>query len=159
MFGHVYALQKPEYAREVTETSAKAWVLVLLTAAGANPESSVAEQLWRELAARFGDVKFCQMRADLCIEGYPERNTPTVLVYRDGDIRRQLVTLREMQGPKTTVADFEQFLVELGAVKDSDARLQRKNFNDGVANTNGRSLRAGGKTNTAQNEDDDSDWD
>jgi hypothetical protein len=57
--------------------------------------------IWRELAQRFGDVKFCQMRADLCIEGYPDKNTPTVLVYKDGDIKKQLVTLRELRGTQT----------------------------------------------------------
>lgn len=39
----------------------------------------------------------------MCIEGYPERNTPTILVYRNGEIMRQLITLREMKGPRTTV--------------------------------------------------------
>lgn len=37
----------------------------------------------------------------MCIEGYPERNTPTILVYKDTEIRRQLVTLRELKGPRT----------------------------------------------------------
>jgi hypothetical protein len=50
---------------------------------------------------KYGDIKFCEMRADLCIEGYPERNTPTILVYKDQDIKRQVITLREFQGPKT----------------------------------------------------------
>jgi hypothetical protein len=58
---------------------------------------------WRELAKRFGDVKFCQMRADLCIEGYPDKNTPTVLIYKDGDIKRQIVTLMQLSGPRTSV--------------------------------------------------------
>jgi hypothetical protein len=57
--------------------------------------------IWRELATRFGDVKFCQIRADLCIEGYPDKNTPTVLIYKDGDIKKQLVTLRELGGVRT----------------------------------------------------------
>jgi hypothetical protein len=60
-------------------------------------------EIWRDLAARFGDVKFCQMRAELCIEGYPDRNTPTVLIYRDDDIRRQIVTLKELNGVQTKV--------------------------------------------------------
>ena len=37
----------------------------------------------------------------MCIEGYPERNTPTILVYKDGDIKRQIVTLRELSGELT----------------------------------------------------------
>lgn len=53
----------------------------------------------------------------MCIEGYPERNTPTVLVYKDGEIRRQLVTLKELGGVRTKLeGEFLSllFLLELG---------------------------------------------
>lgn len=104
MFNQVYHLQKPDYSKDVTEASQKAYVFVLLTSSqGTNTESRILIEIWRELAKRFGDVKFCQMRADLCIEGYPEKNTPTVLVYKDGDIKKQLVTLRELRGAQTKV--------------------------------------------------------
>lgn len=56
------------------------------------------------MASKFGDIKFCEIRADMCIENYPERNTPTILVYRNGDIKRQIVTLRELRGDKTGVS-------------------------------------------------------
>jgi hypothetical protein len=103
VYNQVYPVQKPDYAREVTEESEKAFVFVLLTSSqGTNVESRALVEIWRDLASRFGDIKFCQIRADLCIEGYPERNTPTVLVYRNGDIKRQIVTLRELNGPRTT---------------------------------------------------------
>jgi hypothetical protein len=102
VYNQVYHIQKPDYSRDVTEASKSAWVLVLLTSSsGTNTESRILIEIWRELAQRFGDVKFCQMRADLCIEGYPDRNTPTVLVYREGDIRRQIVTLGEFGGVRT----------------------------------------------------------
>ncbi|KAI5291546.1 hypothetical protein KEM52_000135, partial [Ascosphaera acerosa] len=98
----VYPIQKPDYAREVTEASAQYFVLVNLTSSlSNNVESSLLDNLWRQLAAKYGDVKFCQIRADLCIEGYPERNCPTILVYRDGDIKKQIVTLRNFRGVKT----------------------------------------------------------
>jgi hypothetical protein len=68
-----------------------------------NVESRVLVDIWRSLASKFGHVKFCQIRADLCIEGYPDRNTPTILVYRNGDIKRQVVTLAELKGTQTKV--------------------------------------------------------
>jgi hypothetical protein len=102
IYNQVYHLQKPDYSRDVTEASQKAYILVLLTSSeGTNVESRVLIEIWRELAQKFGDVKFCQMRANLCIEGYPDKNTPTVLVYKDGDIKRQIVTLRELAGVRT----------------------------------------------------------
>ncbi len=104
VFNQVYPLQKPDYSKDVTEASSKAFVLVHLTSSlGTNVESRLMTELWREMARKFGDIKFCEIRADMCIEGYPERNTPTILVYRDGDIKKQVVTLRELRGEQTTI--------------------------------------------------------
>ncbi|RJE20713.1 phosducin family [Aspergillus sclerotialis] len=126
-YNQVYPLQKPDYAREVTDASNETFVLVNLTSSLAgNVESRVLSELWRQLAPKFGDIKFCEIRADLCIEGYPERNMPTILVYRDGEIRRQVITLRDLRGVKTGIQDIEKMLVDLGAIKESDVRLKRK---------------------------------
>ena len=104
VFNQVYPLQKPDYSKDVTEASNKAFVLVHLTSSlGTNIQSRLLTELWREMARKFGDIKFCEMGADMCIEGYPERNTPTILVYRNGDIKKQVVTLKELGGEQTTV--------------------------------------------------------
>ncbi|KAJ6131568.1 hypothetical protein N7523_001274 [Penicillium sp. IBT 18751x] len=126
LFNQVYPLQKVDYAREVTEASNNAFVLVNLTSQGANVESRVLTELWRQLAAKFGDIKFCEIRADMCIENYPEKNTPTILVYKDTEIRRQLVTLRELNGPRTKLPDLEKLLIEIGALKEDDVRLKKR---------------------------------
>jgi hypothetical protein len=111
VYNQVYHLQKPDYARDVTEASSKSYVFVLLTSSqGTNTESRIMIEIWRELARRFGDVKFCQMRADLCIEGYPDRNTPTILVYKDQDIKKQIVTLKELNGVRTTIGGMRPWL-------------------------------------------------
>jgi len=159
VYNSVYPLQKPDFTREVTEESAKAFVFVLLTSSqGTNTESAVLVQIWRELAKRFGDVKFGQMRADLCIEGYPDRNTPTVLVYKDGEIRKQLVTLRELRGVRTTVEDLEKVLVEVGAVKRGDVRLEKRSEEEGKGNVERGGIWAGKRNVTMEDEADD-DWD
>lgn len=103
VFNQVYPLQKPDYSRDVTEASRAAFVLVHLTSSlGTNVESQLLTELWRVLAGKFGDIKFCEMRGDMCIEGYPDKNTPTILIYRDGDIKRQIITLRELAGSNTS---------------------------------------------------------
>lgn len=157
VYNQVYHLQKPDYSRDVTEASQKSYIFVLLTSStGTNTESRVAMESWTLLAQKFGDVKFCQMRADLCIEGYPDKNTPTVLVYKDGDIKKQIVTLRELNGLRTKVEDWEKVLVDLGAVKIGDSRLSKRpgQEEEGEKTTGIRQ----GKT-MAQANDDDSDWD
>ena len=154
----VYPLQKPDYSRDVTEISHKSFVLVLLTSSlGTNTESALLISLWHELATKFGDIKFCQIRANLCIEGYPERNTPTVLVYKDGDIKKQIVTLKELNGVQTTVEDFEKVLVGVGAVKQNDTRLRKRSETHDEAVNGG--IRNGRNAAATTDEDEDSDWD
>ncbi|WEW60557.1 Proteolipid protein 2 [Emydomyces testavorans] len=122
----VYPLQKPDYSREVTEASSQYFVLVNLTSMNTNVESWILSDIWRQLAEKYGDIKFCEMRANMCIEGYPEKNTPTILIYKDGDIKKQIVTLGELNGPKTRVEDIEQVLVSLGALNENDSRLKKR---------------------------------
>ncbi|EAS36459.1 phosducin family protein [Coccidioides immitis RS] len=123
----VYPLQKPDYSREVTEASSQYFVLVNLTSStSTNVESRILTEIWRQLAEKYGDIKFCEMRASMCIAGYPEKNTPTILIYRDGDIKKQIVTLRELNGLKTRVQDIERVLVSLGAIQENDSRLKKK---------------------------------
>lgn len=105
IFNQVYGLQKADYARDVTEVSKTAFVLVHLhSSLGTNIESRLLTELWRQLALKYGDIKFCEIKADLCIEGYPERNTPTILIYKDGDIKKQIITLQGLGGERTALA-------------------------------------------------------
>lgn len=159
-YGSVYPLQKVDFKREVTEASNEAYVFVFLSSAtDSNVESRVLGEIWRELAQKYGDVKFCQIRAQMCIEGYPEKNCPTVLVYKDGDIRRQLVTLGELGGVRTQTKDMERVLVQVGAVKEGDSRLRRRDDDDDEDNNvnDHRGLQNGSRKSTV--EDDDDDWD
>lgn len=178
--GSVYPLAKPEYNREVTEASkadspdgvagAGVPVLVHLTSSvGTNIESRVLSELWRMAAAEYGEVKFCEMRAQQAIEGYPERNCPTILVYRNGDIVKQVVTLAMLKGVKTNMQDVDALLVEVGAVPDTDMRVlkRRRAAEDaederlaGTGTGTGTStIRTGYGGRPADDGDDDDDWD
>lgn len=155
IYNQVFPVQKPDYSREVTEASTRSFVLVLLTSSsGTNVESQLLIELWRELAKKFGDIKFCQMQANLCIEGYPDRNTPTVLIYKDQEIKKQIVTLQDLNGASTAIEDVEKVLLGLGAVQHNDSRLRRKPADDEDRRTNGRLRQT-----QRPDEDDDSDWD
>ncbi|KAK5164281.1 Proteolipid protein 2 [Saxophila tyrrhenica] len=158
VYNQVYPLAKPDWTKEVTDASHKAFIFVLLTAS--NTPSRLLEGVWRDLARKWGDVKFCQMRGDLCIEGYPERNCPTVLVYKDGDVRKTVVGLGELGEEKVGVSNIEGVMIELGVVKREDARLKRKGEGDSgeVGDGERRGLRQGG-VGRGLGDDEDSDWD
>ncbi|KAF2769049.1 thioredoxin-like protein [Teratosphaeria nubilosa] len=157
VYNQVYPIQKPEYSKQVTEESKKAFVLVLLTSSsGTNIESQRLIEIWRELAKKYGDIKFCQMQADLCIEGYPDRNTPTVLIYNDEQIKKQLVTLKELNGAKTGVEDLEKVLLGVGAIKHGDKRLAANRHEHDEQPQ--RSIRQSERS-KGMDADEDSDWD
>jgi len=173
IYNQVFPLQKPDYSRDVTETSKKSFVLVHLTSSlGNNVESRILTELWREMARKFGEVKFCEMRADLCIEGYPEKNTPTILFYRNGDIMKQVVTLRELGSTHISLrglsisasntrrhsahtvvdTDLEKLLVSVDAIKANDHRRSRS---EEVGDTSTET----GIRSSARHTDNDDDWD
>lgn len=160
LYGQVYPLQKVDYSRDVTEASSKTFVSVLMTALPGsshtvNLESNILSNHVQTLAQKYPDLKFCRIRADMCVEGYPEKNCPTLLIYRNGDIKRQLITLQQLRGTDTKFEDVERVLVEIGAIKEGDSRLRREHSDEDL-HSSGRKLR---QTAKKQNEDEDDDWD
>lgn len=164
--GSVYPVSKPEYQREVTDASSNGPVLVNLTSSmGTNIESRVLSELWREAAKEYGEIKFCQIRADQAIANYPDRNCPSILVYKDGDIVKQIVTLATMGGVRTDMKRIDDLLVDVGAVPDSDMRVvkRRREAEDAAdGHLLGKNIKEAGAASglrACDDDDDDDDWD
>ena len=159
--GAVYPITKPEYSREVTEASEHGPVLVnLISSPSSNVESRVLSQLWRQAATEYGDVKFCEMRASQAIEGYPEKNCPTILVYNKGDIVKQVVTLMTVGGVKMSMLDLDRILVEVGAVPDNDLRvLKRRREAEDAEEEKHMSKGIKSSTDRSKDDADDDEWD
>ncbi len=160
--GSVYPISKPDYQREVTEASKNGPVFVNLTSSmGTNVESRVLSELWRQAAREYGDIKFCEIRANQAIENYPDRNCPTILVYKNGDIAKQVVTLMTIGGVRTNMQQIDNLLVEVGAVPDSDMRVVKRRQAAEDAEEErlaGKSIKTGTAGRSRDDEDDD-DWD
>lgn len=86
-------------------------------------QSRILAHIFETEAPKFPEIKFVEIPANRAIENYPEDNSPTLLVYYNGDVVKNLVTLLELGGSKTTVADFEDLMVRVGAVPEKDGRL------------------------------------
>ena len=166
--GSVYPLSKPDYSREVTEASQAGPVFVNLTSSQGhtNVESRVLSDLWRQAAAEYGDIKFCEMRADKAIENYPERNCPTILVYSKGDIVKQIVTLATVGGVRMSMLDIDKLLVEVGAVPDNDMRVvkRRQQAEDAEeerrqGGSSSRGVKSSSDRRRGGDDDGDDDWD
>ncbi|KAH8662231.1 thioredoxin-like protein [Xylariales sp. PMI_506] len=159
--GSVYPLSKPEYQREVTEASSKGPVFVNLTSSmGTNVESRVLSDLWRQAAREYGDVKFCEIQANKAIENYPDRNCPTILVYKNGDIVKQIVTLMTVGGVRMSMLELDNLLVEVGAVGEKDIRVLKRRRDAEDAKEEqlmGKGIKTGNLRHATV--DDDDDWD
>lgn len=160
--GSVYPISKPDYQREVTEASKNGPVFVNLTSSmGTNVESRVLSELWRQAAREYGDIKFCEIRANQAVENYPDRNCPTILVYKNGDIAKQVVTLMTIGGVRTNMQQIDNLLLEVGAVPDSDMRVVKRRQAAEDAEEErlaGKSIKTGTAGRSRDDEDDD-DWD
>lgn len=122
-FGSVQHVTKPEYADEVTKASDSCFVLLHMLLQLA-VQSRLLGLLMVTLARKFPEIKFCEIPANRCVENYPELNCPTLIIYHKQQIAKQYVTLTQLGGSDCNVKDIEKVLVEVGAVKDADERLE-----------------------------------
>jgi len=160
LFGTVYPVAKPDYSREITEQSKKGPVLVNLTSGlGTNVESRVLTELWRQAAVEYGEIKFCEMRGDQAIEGYPDKNCPTILIYNNGDMLKQFVTLALVGGVKMNMRNLDVLLVETGILRDNDLRVQKRRKQDDGEEDTPKTTGIRGTTARNAHVDDDDDWD
>jgi hypothetical protein len=56
-----------------------------------------------ELASLYPSSKFVSIPSTHCIENYPDKNVPTMLVYRAGKMTGQIVGLSAMGGLNATL--------------------------------------------------------
>lgn len=96
-FGRIYPLSRCDFVREVTDDSKQSWVVVFLFQDHIT-DSKILGNVLTRFAAKVKYVKFMSIRADACIENYPERNVPTLLLYHNGEMQSQIVTLAELGG-------------------------------------------------------------
>ncbi|WOO80925.1 Viral IAP-associated factor [Vanrija pseudolonga] len=147
------------------------------------PLSQHLRPLLAQLAAAHPETKFLSIPATMCIPNYPDKNVPTLLIYRNGDMVGNLIAGAGMNGLKTTVRELEALLIRYTAIDKPSAALRsaaRANDSDdsdldsdggdvGTVNARSGGIRSGGGLGTAsgggraarrgQDSDDDSDFD
>ena len=45
----------------------------------------------QSLASKFPETKFLRSISSLCIPNYPDKNLPTIFIYKEGDMKKQWV--------------------------------------------------------------------
>lgn len=138
-FGDVIHISKPEYNKEVTlaskgQTTATEttivekdnadaiYVFVHLSSQG-KLQSRILDHIFQKMAPKYSEIKFVEITGNRAIENYPDDNCPTLLIYHNGDVLKNMITLLELGGNNTTIKEFEALMVRVGALKESDDRL------------------------------------
>ncbi len=96
-FGDVTEIIKEEWIREVTEASKNSWVVVHLYQDSVI-ECRLLEEALLNVSKRFKYIKFLKIKSNQAIENWPERNLPSLFIYHDGEMKVQLITLKELGG-------------------------------------------------------------
>lgn len=60
------------------------------------------EECLTELAKKYPQSKFVKIISTECIPNYPDKNVPTVLIYKDTQCLQHLIGLAPFGGPRTT---------------------------------------------------------
>jgi len=136
-FGSVLPIGREEYTREITEASkadidvggqdeqdegefkGKGTGVVCFLWKDSVPESQLLGKHLDKLAAAYPSTKFVSIRGDMCIANYPDKNIPTLLLYRRGNLIKQLIGLGKdvgLKGMQTSVLDVEALLTIFDAV-------------------------------------------
>eukprot|EP01116_Phalansterium_solitarium_P011059 TRINITY_DN26669_c0_g1_i1.p1 TRINITY_DN26669_c0_g1~~TRINITY_DN26669_c0_g1_i1.p1 ORF type:complete len:240 (+),score=79.37 TRINITY_DN26669_c0_g1_i1:142-861(+) len=115
-FGELIHINETEYKKEVSEADPELFVVVFLFKPSM-PACQLMEKHLRTVAAKFAAVKFVKIRSEEAIANYPDRNLPTVLVYKSSQPLVNWIGLSPFGGEAMTADDLEWNLAQLGAVK------------------------------------------
>jgi thiol-disulfide isomerase/thioredoxin len=133
IYGRVVQISKPDYQKEVTDASKDVWVIVHLFQSHV-PDSKLLGAILDRLAAKYRAVKFLKIVADMCIPNYPDRNVPTLLIYGEGDLKKQIVGLSQFGGRSCNIENVEMVLKAIGALPklvnaDEEEEEEKSRFN------------------------------
>lgn len=124
-FGSVEPLVRADFVREVSDGSKDdQWVVVHLHQSYVETSNKLGALLNR-LAPKHKATKFMSIKADHCIDSFPDKNVPALIIYHDGEIAKQVI------GAGPYGADFDEKCVEwvladIGAVKTEQEEDPRK---------------------------------
>jgi len=125
----VEPLSKPDFVKEVTDASATTWVFVHLFK-DYIPQCKLLAVVLTDFARKYPMLKILKIPGDQCIEGYPDRLMPTILVYGPNEYRGQVVGLADLGGNNTRVPDLERYAEKIGALGKAELRVTRDRDED-----------------------------
>lgn len=145
-YGEVKEISAEDYVREVNNAGEDVWVILHLYKAGI-PLCSLINQYLANLARKFPATKFLKSISTTCIPNWLDSNLPTIFIYHNGNMVKQIIGPMEFRGMKLTEEELEWMLGQAEAVPTKIVTDPRpkvrdvlfstlKNGNDDLADSN-----------------------
>lgn len=87
----------------------------------------ILNNLFKLAAKKYPHIKFLKIVADKCIESYPDKNVPTLIIYRNGKMHKTLVRI-DKEYPKLTIFSLEDILGKQGLIEVKDDSHKKQIF-------------------------------
>lgn len=100
-FGYVREISGQDYVEEVNRAGEGIWVVLHLYKQGIQL-CALINQFMNQLAIRFPHTKFLKAISTTCIPNFPEKNLPSIFIYFEGNIKKQIIGPVELRGEKLT---------------------------------------------------------
>ncbi|EFN86703.1 viral IAP-associated factor homolog [Harpegnathos saltator] len=114
-YGEVREISAEDYVQEVNNAGEDIWVILHLYKSGI-PLCTLINQYLTNLAKKFPTTKFLKSISTTCIYNWLDSNLPTIFIYHNGSIVKQIIGPLELRGMKLTEAELEWMLGQSEAV-------------------------------------------
>lgn len=114
-YGDVREISASDYVQEVNNAGEDLWVILHLYKPGI-PLCTLINQYVSSLARKFPTTKFLKSVSTTCIPNWPDKNLPTLFIYCNGGMVKQIIGPIELRGMKLTEAELEWMLGQVEAV-------------------------------------------
>ncbi|XP_012225456.1 viral IAP-associated factor homolog [Linepithema humile] len=114
-YGEVREISAEDYVREVNNAGEDVWVVLHLYKSGI-PLCTLINQHLANLARKFPVTKFLKSISTTCIPNWPDSNLPTIFIYHNGNMAKQIIGPLEFRGMKLSEAELEWMLGQAEAI-------------------------------------------
>ncbi|KAF7991182.1 hypothetical protein HCN44_002744 [Aphidius gifuensis] len=114
-YGEVRDISAQDYVQEVNNAGEDIWVILHLYKQGI-PLCALINQHLAVLAKKFPTTKFLKSVSNTCIPNWPDKNLPTLFIYHNGTMTKQIIGPIELRGMKLTEAELEWMLGQAEAI-------------------------------------------
>ncbi|KAH3691835.1 phosducin-like protein 3 isoform X1 [Dreissena polymorpha] len=128
-FGEVREISKSDWVTEVNKAGEGIWVVIHVYKEGI-PLCKLLNQHLSNLAQKFPETKFLRSVSSLCIPNYPDKNLPTIFVYKEGEMKKQFVGPLAFGGMNLKKDELEWMLSQTGAINTDLEEAPRPEVKD-----------------------------